>query len=192
MNVETQPHEIVELEQQYWSAIERKDADAAVQLTDHACIVAGPKGVRRLDRDALPALLREQPTDVRDVRIGPNVQVRMITEDVAVVAYDMHSTLTVDGKVMTVAAVDASTWVRRDGQWRCALHMEAIKDGGAAIAHDEKAGATPSGLRSQIAQVVSAMPHLRYGSAVSPSMPDAVEEPDPSAASTPRQGDVGK
>ena len=32
-------------------------------------------------------------------------------------------------------------------------------------------------LKAEIASLVKAFPHLRYGSAVSPSMPDAVEEP---------------
>jgi hypothetical protein len=32
-------------------------------------------------------------------------------------------------------------------------------------------------LKAEIAQLTKAFPHLRYGSAVSPAMPDAVEEP---------------
>ena len=32
-------------------------------------------------------------------------------------------------------------------------------------------------LKAEIAQLLKAFPHLRYGSAVSPAMPDAVEEP---------------
>ena len=32
-------------------------------------------------------------------------------------------------------------------------------------------------LKAEIASLMKAFPHLRYGSAVSPSMPDAVEEP---------------
>jgi hypothetical protein len=32
-------------------------------------------------------------------------------------------------------------------------------------------------LKAEIAQLVKVFPHLRYGSAVSPAMPDAVEEP---------------
>ena len=32
-------------------------------------------------------------------------------------------------------------------------------------------------LKAEIVALVEAFPHLRYGSAVSPSMPDAVEEP---------------
>jgi hypothetical protein len=29
-----------------------------------------------------------------------------------------------DGKPVTHDAADTSTWVRRDGQWRCCVHTE--------------------------------------------------------------------
>ena len=41
-------------------------------------------------------------------------------------AYQVHEELTVEGKPLTLDAADASTWVRRDGTWRCALHTESI------------------------------------------------------------------
>jgi hypothetical protein len=34
--------------------------------------------------------------------------------------------LTVDGRPVTLDASDASVWVRREEQWVCALHTEAI------------------------------------------------------------------
>jgi hypothetical protein len=46
---------------------------------------------------------------------------------VAVLAYNVHEELTVEGKPVTIDAADASTWVRRDGRWLCALHSESLK-----------------------------------------------------------------
>jgi hypothetical protein len=51
---------------------------------------------------------------------------RAVTDDVAVVAYKVREQMTVDGKPLTLEAADASTWVRRDGRWLCALHTESI------------------------------------------------------------------
>jgi hypothetical protein len=34
--------------------------------------------------------------------------------------------VTVDGKTTSLDAADSSTWMKRDGRWRCALHTEAI------------------------------------------------------------------
>ena len=55
-----------------------------------------------------------------------DMQVRMLSEDVAIVAYKVREDLKVDGKAVTLEAADASTWVRRNGQWVCALHTESI------------------------------------------------------------------
>ena len=52
--------------------------------------------------------------------------VRLLGDDVAIVAYTVREELTVDGKPLTLEAADSSTWVRRDGRWVCALHTEAL------------------------------------------------------------------
>ncbi len=53
-------------------------------------------------------------------------QVRMIGDDVALVAYSVHEDVTMKGKPMSVDAHEASVWVRRDGEWRCAMHVESV------------------------------------------------------------------
>ena len=59
--------------------------------------------------------------------ISPDVQVVPLGPDAAVLAYTVHERLAVDGKSVTIDAADASTWVRRGGRWRCALHTESIQ-----------------------------------------------------------------
>ncbi len=59
--------------------------------------------------------------------IGEDAQVRLLADDVAVLAYTVHEELTVEGKPVTLDAADASTWVRRNGRWLCALHTESLK-----------------------------------------------------------------
>jgi hypothetical protein len=49
----------------------------------------------------------------------------MLGKDVAVVAYQVHEELTVEGKPVTLDAADSSTWVRRGGHWLCVVHTEA-------------------------------------------------------------------
>jgi hypothetical protein len=43
-----------------------------------------------------------------------------------VIAYTVREELTVDGKPLTMEAADASTWVKKDGNWVCALHTESV------------------------------------------------------------------
>jgi hypothetical protein len=47
-------------------------------------------------------------------------------DSVAVIAYTVREELTVDGKPLTMEAADASTWVKKDGGWVCALHTESV------------------------------------------------------------------
>jgi hypothetical protein len=54
-----------------------------------------------------------------------NMQARLLDADVGIVAYKVREELTVEGKPLTLEASDSSTWVRRNGSWKCALHTEA-------------------------------------------------------------------
>ncbi len=66
-------------------------------------------------------------------------EVRELQDDVAILAYKVHEELTVDGKPVKLDDADASTWIWRNGRWRCALHTESIAgDPSAAIGADSR------------------------------------------------------
>jgi uncharacterized protein (TIGR02246 family) len=117
--------ELLELETQYWQAIKNQDAYAAIRLTDDPCIVAGAQGVGTINRQSLARMMKAASYTLHDFRISES-QVRLLGDDVAIIAYRVHETLTVDGKPVALDATDASTWVRRNGRWVCALHTESI------------------------------------------------------------------
>jgi hypothetical protein len=118
-------NELLDLEKQYWQAMKEKDVDTAMRLTDVECIVAGAQGVERVNRQALSDMLKNAPYTLHDFELK-DPEVRQIRDDVAILAYKVHEELTVDGKPVKLDAADASTWVRRDGRWLCALHTESI------------------------------------------------------------------
>jgi hypothetical protein len=70
-------------------------------------------------------MLTNAPWSLRDYEVS-ELQVRMLSDDVAIVAYKVTEDLTVEGKPVHLEAADASTWVRRDGRWLCALHTESL------------------------------------------------------------------
>lgn len=117
--------QLLDHEKQYWQAIQNKDVQAAMRLTDDPCIVAGAQGVARIDRKAFAGMLQAGGWTLHEFTIS-DTQVRVLSEDVAVVAYKVKELMTVEGKSVTIDAADSSTWVRRDGQWMCALHTEAL------------------------------------------------------------------
>ena len=117
--------EIIDLEHEYWRAMRDRDAKTALALTDEQCVLTGSSGVQPLERSQFEQMLASDMWTLHDYTLS-DVQVRQLTDDVAVIAYKVREKMTVEGKPLTLEAADASTWVRRNGRWLCALHTESI------------------------------------------------------------------
>jgi ketosteroid isomerase-like protein len=129
--------QILDLERKYWRAMQENDIDTAMELTDFPCIVSGPSGIRKVDRQSFQKMMTNPSYTIRKVEMGDKPEVRVLRDDIVIVAYKIHEDVTVDGKATSLDAADSSTWVQRDGQWRCALHTEAIA--GDSFGRDRKA-----------------------------------------------------
>jgi len=125
MPAATVEQELIDLEKQYWQAIKDKNADVAMRLSDDPCIVTGAQGVGRIARRTLAGMMKSASFRLHDFQLR-DVHVQLVTNDVAILAYRVYEQLTVDGRPVTLEASDASTWVRRDGRWQCALHTESL------------------------------------------------------------------
>ena len=117
---------LLNLEREYWHAIQARDVEAAMRLTDESCIVTGAQGVSRLDAATFSRMLQAANYSLDEFEVKDGAEVRLLRDDVAILAYKVHETLTVEGQTVSLDAADASTWVRRDGRWRCALHSESL------------------------------------------------------------------
>jgi Domain of unknown function (DUF4440) len=100
--------ELLELEKQFWQAIKDKNAEATARLSDDPCLITGAQGVGRIDKQAMMGLTKAQSYTLHDFRIS-DPQVRLLGDEVAVLAYNVHEELTVEGKPVTIDAADAST-----------------------------------------------------------------------------------
>jgi hypothetical protein len=127
MAVQAIEQELLSLEREYWQAIKDKNPDPVMRLTDDPCIITGATGVRRIRPKEMAGMMDVPSFTLHDFRIADDVKVQMLSDEVAVLAYNVHEEATVDGKRVTVDAADASTWRRRNGQWVCALHTESLK-----------------------------------------------------------------
>ena len=117
--------QLLDYEKQYWTAIKDKNVQAAMRLTDDPCIVVGASGVARISQETFGKMLQAGGWTLHEFTLS-DVQVRLVCDDAAVIAYRVKELLTVEGKPVTVEASDSSTWVRRDGQWVCSMHTEAL------------------------------------------------------------------
>ena len=85
------------------------------------------KAIAYAEEHHLPIeVTKKSPYSIERFKMGDPVEVRLVNDDVAIVAYKVHEELSVGGEPVTVEATDSSTWVRRDGKWRCAHHTEAL------------------------------------------------------------------
>ena len=118
--------QLQDLENQYWQAIKDRDVQAAMRLTDDPCIVTGSQGVARITHQAFAGMLQAGGWTLHEFTLS-DMQVRLLSEDVAILAYRVKESLTVEGKAITLDASDSSTWVKLDGEWKCAAHTESTQ-----------------------------------------------------------------
>ena len=127
--MESVKQQLINLEKEYWHAIVDKDFDRALRLTADPCIVTGAQGAAVIDHATFRQMMGESHWQLIDFGLS-DVQVRLPSPDVGLVAYTVTEELVVDGKPMQLKAADASTWVREggegEGEWRCVLHTESL------------------------------------------------------------------
>lgn len=126
MATTTVEQEIVDLEKQYWEALRTRDNEAALRLTEDPCIVTGAQGVASLDEKTFREMMKSEQWTLHDFKIQGEPEIQVVNDDVAVIGYKVTEKMTVEGKPLTLEAAEASTWVRRNGRWRCVLHTESI------------------------------------------------------------------
>jgi uncharacterized protein (TIGR02246 family) len=129
MSPSTNAHEqeLMDVERRFWNAMQEKDAAAASKLTDDQCVIVGAQGVSAIDAKTMAKLTSEGQWELKQYAFDEDArQIRFLTDDIAIVAYPVSERVVVDGETLPIEANDSSVWVRRDGQWRCALHTESL------------------------------------------------------------------
>ena len=127
MRQSTHEQELVDVERRFWNAMKEKDAAAASELTDEQCVIVGAQGVSAIDAQTMAKLTSEGQWELEQYSFDEQKrQIRFLTDDIAIVAYPVRERVIVDGETLPIVANDSSVWVRRDGQWRCALHTESL------------------------------------------------------------------
>ena len=123
----THEQELMDVERRFWNAMQEKDAATASTLTDDQCVIVGAQGVSAIDAKTMAKLTSEGTWELKQYSFDEQKrQIRFLTDDIAIVAYPVKERVIVDGETLPVEANDSSVWVRRGGQWRCALHTESL------------------------------------------------------------------
>ncbi len=124
MTANTPKSEIERLERAFWqSLVDDKPRAATDLLTDTALMVSG-HGAMSFDHDAYMKMATDPQHKLLAFEFK-DMDVLFPHDDIAIVTYRVHQQFTVAGKPVEMDAVDSSTWVKLDGEWRCAAHTES-------------------------------------------------------------------
>jgi len=112
-------------ETRFWQSMVDKDREASMNLIADDCLLAGSTGVMRIDAQKYGELASGDEHTLQSFAFD-NVEVVFPTNDVAIIAYTVHQIGDMGGEKMDLHCSDTSTWVRQNGDWKCAAHTEAI------------------------------------------------------------------
>ena len=117
--------QLLELETKYWQAVQDKDIETALSLTDDPCIVVGSRGVQTVDREKFREMMRTAKHTLRSFKLT-DAEERSLGDNVGILAYKVREEMVVDDQPLTIEAAHSSTWTKKDGRWVCSLHTESI------------------------------------------------------------------
>lgn len=124
----TKEQALLDVEHRFWDAMQKKNGEAAAEMTDDQCIVVGAQGVSAIDAKSMGKMTAEGKWELQKYTFNDTTkQIRFINDDMAIIAYTVNERIVVEGKTIDLEANDSSVWIRRDGGWKCALHTESLK-----------------------------------------------------------------
>lgn len=115
---------ILELEKEYWQAMESRDYETVKRLTRFPCLVAGKYGIRKVDEPSFKSMFNSSENmDLRVIDISA-VHAQQINTQTAIIAYQIQQEYRIDGQNSRFNCACTSTWVKENKEWLCAMHTE--------------------------------------------------------------------
>ena len=127
MNAHAMPtkDEIVALEKSYWDAMKSKDGRRTSELSGTTALVTGAQGVMRIGKEKMGKMTEEGKWSLESY-VLEDVEVSTPSPDIALIAYTVRQSVTMDGKSQNLRAADSSVWMRGSNGWECHAHSETF------------------------------------------------------------------
>lgn len=117
--------EAVHLEKSYWDAMKAKNGSKTADLSAKSSLVAGPKGIMRIEKREMSKMTEEGDWVLDDYEFE-DVEVTTPSPDVAIIAYTVRQDVRIGGTAKKFRAADISTWIRGSRGWECHAHSETV------------------------------------------------------------------
>ncbi|CAN7484466.1 nuclear transport factor 2 family protein [Pararhizobium sp. LjRoot255] len=127
MNAHAMPtkDEIVALEKSYWDAMKAKDGRRTSELSGKTALVTGAQGVMRIEKQKMGKMTEDGKWTLESYDLE-DVEVSTPSPDIALIAYTVRQSVTMDGKSRNLRAADSSVWIRGSKGWECHAHSETV------------------------------------------------------------------
>lgn len=117
--------QIIELEKKYWKAMENHDYEMVKNLTLFPCIIASKNGIQSVDESKFKKMFESGDGDKIKVVNISDVESKLITENTAIIGYQIELGIGGDKQNSSMKCACTSTWIKQNNHWVCALHTEA-------------------------------------------------------------------
>jgi ketosteroid isomerase-like protein len=119
--------DVIALERAYWDAMKAKDGKTTEKLSGETSLVTGMRGVMSIAKAKMGAMTEEGGWALHSYAFE-DVAVVTPAPNVAIIAYKVRQSVTMDGKKAEIHAADSSTWVKGPDGWACYAHSENMLD----------------------------------------------------------------
>lgn len=116
--------EIIELEKEYWQAMEDRNFGTIKRLTRFPCLVAGKNGIRQVDETTFKTMFDSSEGVKLKVLEIKSEESQVIQGQTAVIAYLIKMEYVAQGEKTSFNCACTSTWVKENEEWICAMHTE--------------------------------------------------------------------
>jgi hypothetical protein len=116
---------VIDLEKRFWQSMVDSDTDAALEMLAEPSVLVSEHGTMKFDHDTYRRMAESGDYVLKSFELR-DVDVTFPNENTAIATYRVKqaSARRGDPKPTTQEMADSSTWIRKDGEWRCAMHTE--------------------------------------------------------------------
>jgi hypothetical protein len=135
--MQTNSKELIDLENRFWRSIVDEDTDVALGMLDEPALMVSAHGAMKFDHATYRRMAEQGDQVVKSYELS-DVDVVFPNDDTAILTYRVKQAVaprSQPGRATEEVMADSSTWVRKDGQWRCVMHTETPVDARAAAQH---------------------------------------------------------
>ena len=116
---------LIGLEKKFWQSMADEQTDVALDLLTEPAFMVSTHGAMKFDHATYRKMAEHGEQVIKRFELG-DMDVTFLGEDTVILAYDVTQVLSPRQKSDETEQhmKDTSTWVRINGEWRCAMHTE--------------------------------------------------------------------